>query len=107
MRRVVVTGMGIVSSIGNNTQEVTASLREAKSGIVAASVYRDMGFRSQVEGAVKIDLDAMIDHYLELAETTGSPTYQRLVGLLKAKRANQRIQPFELGRALHQAMLDT
>jgi 3-oxoacyl-[acyl-carrier-protein] synthase-1 len=61
MRRVVVTGMGIVSSIGNNTQEVVASLREARSGIVAAATYRDMGFRSQVEGAVKIDLDAMID----------------------------------------------
>ena len=61
MRRVVVTGMGIVSSIGNNTQEVTASLREARPGIVAAPTYRDMGFRSQVEGAVKIDLDAMID----------------------------------------------
>jgi 3-oxoacyl-[acyl-carrier-protein] synthase-1 len=53
--------MGIVSSIGNNTQEVTASLREAKSGIGASPVYRDMGFRSQVEGAVKIDLVAMID----------------------------------------------
>jgi 3-oxoacyl-[acyl-carrier-protein] synthase-1 len=53
--------MGIVSSIGNNTQEVTASLREAKSGIVAAQTYKDMGFRSQVEGAVHIDLDAMID----------------------------------------------
>jgi len=61
MRRVVVTGMGIVSSIGNNTQEVVASLREAKSGIVAAQTYKDMGFRSQVEGAVHIDLDAMID----------------------------------------------
>ncbi|MGA7673478.1 MAG: beta-ketoacyl-ACP synthase I [Rhizomicrobium sp.] len=61
MRRVVVTGMGVVSSIGNNTQEVVASLREAKSGIATAAVYRDMGFRSQVEGAVKIDLDALID----------------------------------------------
>ena len=61
MRRVVVTGMGIVSSIGNNTQEVIASLRDAKSGISASPVYRDMGFRSQVEGAVKIDLEALID----------------------------------------------
>ena len=61
MRRVVVTGMGIVSSIGNNTQEVVASLREAKSGITAASTYRDMGFRSQVEGSLKIDLDATVD----------------------------------------------
>ena len=61
MRRVVVTGMGIVSSIGNNTKEVVASLREAKSGITVAGVYRDMGFRSQVEGSVKIDLEALID----------------------------------------------
>jgi len=61
MRRVVVTGMGIVSSIGNNTEEVTASLREAKSGIAAAPAQRDRNFRSQVEGAVKIDLDALID----------------------------------------------
>jgi len=61
MRRVVVTGMGIVSSIGNNTQEVTASLREAKSGITAAETYREMGFRSQVEGSLKIDLDATVD----------------------------------------------
>ena len=51
MRRVVVTGMGIVSSIGNNAQEVTASLREAKSGIVKSEEYAELGFRSQVFGA--------------------------------------------------------
>jgi 3-oxoacyl-[acyl-carrier-protein] synthase-1 len=51
MRRVVVTGMGIVSSIGNNTQEVLASLREAKSGIVRAEKYAELGFRCQVHGA--------------------------------------------------------
>jgi 3-oxoacyl-(acyl-carrier-protein) synthase len=52
MRRVVVTGMGIVSSIGNNTQEVLASLREAKSGILFAPEDQSkMGFRSQVAGA--------------------------------------------------------
>ena len=45
MRRVVVTGMGIVSSIGNNTQEVLASLREAKSGISRAGKYAELGFR--------------------------------------------------------------
>ena len=50
MRRVVVTGMGIVSSIGNNTQEVLASLREAKSGIVRAEKYAELGFRCQVHG---------------------------------------------------------
>jgi 3-oxoacyl-[acyl-carrier-protein] synthase-1 len=51
MRRVVVTGMGIVSSIGNNTQEVLASLREAKSGISRAEDYAKLGFRCQVQGA--------------------------------------------------------
>jgi 3-oxoacyl-[acyl-carrier-protein] synthase I len=61
MRRVVVTGMGIVCSIGNNTQEVVASLREAKSGITAADDYKRMGFRSQVHGSLKIDVDAAVD----------------------------------------------
>jgi 3-oxoacyl-[acyl-carrier-protein] synthase-1 len=53
--------MGIVSSIGNNTQEVVASLREARSGIVAAEDYIRLGFRSQVHGSLKIDLDAVVD----------------------------------------------
>ena len=61
MRRVVVTGMGIVSSIGNNAQEVQASLREGKSGIVKSDVYAEMGFRSQVHGSLKIDIDAAVD----------------------------------------------
>ena len=61
MRRVVVTGMGIVSSIGNNTEEVVASLREARSGIVQADEYKTLGFRSQVHGSLKIDLDAVVD----------------------------------------------
>jgi 3-oxoacyl-[acyl-carrier-protein] synthase I len=61
MRRVVVTGMGIVSSIGNNTQEVLASLREAKSGISRASDYADRGFRCQVHGAPTLDPEAAID----------------------------------------------
>jgi 3-oxoacyl-[acyl-carrier-protein] synthase-1 len=61
MRRVAVTGMGIVSSIGNNTQEVLASLREAKSGISTGAEMKEYGFRSQVQGKPIIDLDAMID----------------------------------------------
>lgn len=61
MRRVVVTGMGIVSSIGNNTQEVLASLREAKSGISLADDYVRLGFRCQVHGAPSMDLDAAVD----------------------------------------------
>jgi 3-oxoacyl-[acyl-carrier-protein] synthase-1 len=61
MRRVVVTGMGIVSSIGNNTQEVLASLREAKSGIVRADRYAELGFRSQVHGAPTLAPEGAID----------------------------------------------
>src|SRR5271156_4031494 len=61
MRRVVVTGMGIVSSIGNNTQEVLASLREAKSGIVRADKYAELGFRCQVHGAPTLDPSESID----------------------------------------------
>jgi 3-oxoacyl-[acyl-carrier-protein] synthase-1 len=61
MRRVVVSGMGIVCSIGNNAQETVASLREAKSGIVVADDYVKLGFRSQVHGSLKIDLDAVVD----------------------------------------------
>lgn len=61
MRRVVVTGMGIVSSIGNNTQEVLASLREAKSGITRAEDQVKLGFRSQVAGAPTLDPTAIVD----------------------------------------------
>jgi 3-oxoacyl-[acyl-carrier-protein] synthase I len=60
MRRVVVTGMGIVSSIGNSTQEVLASLREAKSGIVAAGKYKELGFRCQVHGQPDIAWEGMV-----------------------------------------------
>ncbi len=60
MRRVVVTGMGIVSSIGNSCQEVLASLREAKSGIVRAEKYAELGFRCQVHGAPNIDWEAQV-----------------------------------------------
>jgi len=61
MRRVAVTGLGIVCPIGNNIQEVAASLREARSGITLAEDYKRMGFRSQVEGSLKVDLEATID----------------------------------------------
>jgi 3-oxoacyl-[acyl-carrier-protein] synthase-1 len=61
MRRVVVTGIGIVSSIGNNAQEVVASLHDARSGIVAAEDYIRLGFRSQIHGSLKINLDEVVD----------------------------------------------
>jgi 3-oxoacyl-[acyl-carrier-protein] synthase-1 len=61
MRRVVVTGMGIVSSIGNNTQEVLASLREAKPGISRAEDYAALGFRCQVHGAPTLNPADSVD----------------------------------------------
>ena len=61
MRRVVVTGIGIVSSIGNNANEVLASLREAKSGISFAPEYAELGFRCQVHGKPDLDWESMVD----------------------------------------------
>src|ERR1700722_5337930 len=61
MRRVVVTGLGIISPIGNSAAEVTASLAEARSGIVAAPEYAELGFRCQVHAPSVIDWEALID----------------------------------------------
>ncbi len=61
MRRVVVTGMGIVSSIGNNTDEVLTSLKEARSGIVKSDKYAELGFRSQVFGMPTLDWEDVPD----------------------------------------------
>jgi 3-oxoacyl-[acyl-carrier-protein] synthase I len=61
MRRVVVTGLGIISSIGNGAEEVTASLREARSGVVAAPEYAELGFRCQVHAAPHVDWESLID----------------------------------------------
>ena len=60
-KRVVITGMGIVSSIGNNVEEVKNSLINQKSGIVKADTYKEMGFRSQIHGAVKLKLEDYVD----------------------------------------------
>lgn len=60
MRRVVVTGMGIVSSIGNSTQEVVASLREAKSGISRSDKFAELGFKCQVQGEPKIAWESIV-----------------------------------------------
>jgi 3-oxoacyl-[acyl-carrier-protein] synthase-1 len=61
MRRVAVTGLGIICPIGNSAQEVIASLREARSGLARSDVYRQMGFRAQVEGSLKVDLESTIE----------------------------------------------
>jgi len=65
MKRVVVTGLGIVSSIGNNRKEVVNSLKEGRSGITFADVYKELGFRSHVHGPVNIDLDEFIDRKIK------------------------------------------
>ena len=64
MRRVVVTGMGIVSCLGTDKDSVLNSLKEGKSGIKFQQEYADLGFRSHVAGSVDIDLDALIDRKL-------------------------------------------
>ncbi len=61
MRRVVVTGIGIVSSIGNNSEEVLSSLKEAKSGVIAAPDYTELGFRCQVHAAPILDWESLVD----------------------------------------------
>ncbi len=61
MRRVVVTGMGIVSSIGNNLQDVTGALRQGQSGIEYSEEYQELGFRSRIHGSIEVDLAGAID----------------------------------------------
>src|SRR5262252_3070780 len=98
MRRVVVTGMGIVSSIGNNTQEVLASLREAKSGISRADQYAELGFRCQVHGAPTLDPAQSVDRRAMRFLGTGSAWNHvameqalRDAGLDQSEISNERI----------------
>jgi 3-oxoacyl-[acyl-carrier-protein] synthase-1 len=65
MKRVVVTGLGIVSSIGNNKAEVIESLKQGRSGIVLSEVYKEMGFRSHVHGPIHINVDDFIDRKIK------------------------------------------
>lgn len=65
MRRVVVTGIGIKSSIGNSPEEVLGSLREGRSGIEYCAKYAELGFRSHVHGPIRLELDALIDRKLK------------------------------------------
>ena len=64
MRRVVITGMGIVSSLGNNKQEVLESLQQERSGIVHCDKYEELGFRSHIHGSVDIDIESLINKKL-------------------------------------------
>jgi 3-oxoacyl-[acyl-carrier-protein] synthase I len=98
MRRVVVTGMGIVSSIGNNTQEVLASLREARSGISRADQYAELGFRCQVHGAPTLDPAQSVDRRAMRFLGTGSAWNHvameqalRDAGLEQSEISNERV----------------
>jgi len=64
MRRAVITGIGIVSSIGNNRAEVTESLREGRSGVQFCETYKEMGFRSHIHGSIKMDPDKAVERRL-------------------------------------------
>ena len=73
MRRIAITGLGVVSAIGANADEVVASLREARSGISFAAKYAELGFRCQVHAAPNLDWQALVDRRAArfLAEGTG------------------------------------
>ena len=65
MRRVVVTGLGITSSIGTSQQQVLESLQQGKSGIVFCPEYKELGFRSHIHGSVDLDLNSLINRKLK------------------------------------------
>ncbi len=97
LRRVVVTGLGIVSSIGNNADEVAESLKAGRSGIVAAPEYKELGFRSQVYGAITLDLDAAVDRRVRRFMGDGAAYNYvaaqeaiRMAGLTEAQISNER-----------------
>jgi 3-oxoacyl-[acyl-carrier-protein] synthase-1 len=98
MRRVVVTGLGIVSSIGNNADEVTASLREAKSGITAAPEYAELGFRCQVHAKPTVDWEALVDRraarFLAPGTAYGHIAFEQMLadaGLSQGEISDERI----------------
>ena len=88
MRRVVVTGLGIVSSIGNNVDEVLVSLKEAKPGIVFAPEYAQLGFKCQVHGAPTLDPFEVLDrrttrHFGYAMSQRKRPLIEKVFGWLK------------------------
>ena len=96
MKRVVITGLGIVSSIGIGKEAVRESLRQGQSGIVFSPEYHDLGFRSHVHGALEIDLGEVIDrkhkrfmgdsasyNYIALKEAVDDAELDDEIGFLK------------------------
>ena len=82
MKRVVVTGMGIVSCLGNDTDSVSRSLRDGSPGITRVPEYEELGLRSQVAGVPQIDLEADDDPQVifETLNARGASTVHAAVG---------------------------
>ena len=98
MRRVAVTGIGIISSIGNNANEVLASLREARSGVAAAPEYAELGFRCQVHAPPQIDWESMVDRraarFLAQGTAFGHIAMEQAIadsGLSETEVSNERV----------------
>src|SRR5713226_4217334 len=102
MRRVVVTGMGIISSIGNTTQEVLASLREAKSGITRADKHAELGFRSQVHGAPTLEQSDIVSERTGIIMGSGGPSTRTVVEAADIARTKgpKRVGPFAVPKAM-------
>jgi 3-oxoacyl-[acyl-carrier-protein] synthase-1 len=97
MKRVVVTGLGVVSSIGNNVAEVTESLKAGKSGIELVPEYRELGFRSQIAGTLKLNVEELVDRRLMRFMGNGAAYAYRAMmeaiadaGLTEAEISNDR-----------------
>ena len=99
MKRVVITGIGVVSPLGNNKDEVTKSLYDTKSGISFDKSYQEMGFRSQVSGQIKINLEDEIDRkYLRFMGDGASYNYLAMLEAIEdAKLSEEEISNPETG----------
>ncbi len=99
MKRVVITGIGVVSPLGNNKNEVTKSLHDSKSGIAFDESYQKMGFRSQVSGQIKINLEDTIDRkYLRFMGDGASYNYLAMLEAIKdAKLSEEEVSNLETG----------
>ncbi len=90
MKRVVITGIGVVSPLGNNKSEVINSLRDTKSGISFDESYQKMGFRSQVSGQIKINLEETIDRkYLRFMGDGASYNYLAMLEAIEDAKLNE------------------
>lgn len=76
MKRVVITGLGIVSSIGNNRAEVTESLKTGKSGIEYCEKYAELGLRSHIHGPIRLNLDELINRKLRATRMRNARHYR-------------------------------